>query len=342
MFEIIGDKIPEIKQVMVVFDKYIKSGMAIATNFALLGPDSMAIINSTQAGISFYQCWGIFCAGMVLLLAKIRAGLFDILFEIDDEDSLGINSIFSFLEDLWVIIGIVLVVVVPIVVFILVGIVFGVVYLIEKHYEKKEKKSFTICTSCKGKIHPSALACQHCQSPVETPLQIGILGKIKDEPVPDIKEHVFELIRAKRCPSCATKFTRNKINQTCLACTEPAFGDMIKVINYTKYINGKVLCIVGISTLLGLIPIIGMILSIVISKIVLIRPYKQYLSVRKRIFGKWVLRFIGFILIVLQAIPFIGALSPPIFVFISYRHWKKSFIKDAKIKNLNDEFANTS
>ncbi len=342
MLEIIGDKLPSIKQVMVVFDKYLKSGMAIATTFALLGPESVAIINTTHAGISFYQYWGIFCAGMVLLLAKIRAGLFDILFEMDDEDSLGINSIFSFFEDIWVIIGIVLVVLVPIVVFILICIAFGAVYLIEKYNEKKEKKSLITCASCKEKIHPSALSCQYCQAIVENPLQVGILGKIQDKLVSDRKEHVFELVRAKRCSSCATRLTKKKIKQTCSACNKPPFGGMNEVKEYIGYVNSKVPGIVVVSTLLGLIPIIGMVLSVVISRIILIRPYKQYLSARKRVFSKWFLRFLGFIFTVLQVIPLIGAISPPIFIYISYRHWKKTFIKDAETRKLNDGFANTS
>ena len=65
----------------------------------------------------------------------------ELLFEADEDDSLGLRKMIAWAEDAWMVIGFFWLILYPIVVLIILGVLLGSAFLLKKYFQYKEERS---------------------------------------------------------------------------------------------------------------------------------------------------------------------------------------------------------
>ena len=94
---------------------------------------------------------------------------------------------------------------------------------------------------------------------------------------------------------------------------------------YVQYVGKRVPIVLGVSFLLGLIPILGLIAAVVYYRMTIVLPFSQYLPLGKRFLLRWGIRLLFLVLVFLQVIPLLGSFVAPLMAFISYWAYRASF-----------------
>jgi hypothetical protein len=326
-FELIAMKSQTVSAFFDEFMQKLKVVLAVITNTTLLSPEIAATLNNIQtAGFSPMQLLAIGSAAIVHYVGIIRAEIYEFLSDLDDDDDLKLQMSLSFFEDFSVVTGMVLIVVIPLVVIIVVGIILLILWLFHRHFEKKEEATKVECSNCNALILPSATECFSCHTSVETPTAIGWLGQITDKKIDSIDKQEVMLLNARRCPHCATKLKKGYCSQKCDNCDYELNIELFQLL--MDSLKAKLLIGMIITALIGFIPIVGSIFAIIYIKIAFVKPVKQYIPRTKAIFTKIMLKIITLVFILLQAIPFAGAIIPPLLLIINYFVWNKKLKKE--------------
>ena len=130
---------------------------------------------------------------------------------------MGVQSLISWGEDLWVVAGLIFLVLFPFVMLVLIGIVAALLLLARKIAEVREEHSKVACAKCEQLIYGCATACPHCGERVASPRRVGFLGQTKANPADDPSVQPYRLVEKKRCPVCATRFRQRSVHQKCEA-----------------------------------------------------------------------------------------------------------------------------
>ena len=131
----------------------------------------------------------------------------------------------------------------------------------------------------------------------------------------------------KRCPVCATRFDGKSAQQLCSACGHSLMSTPAARDAYLAHIDARAPRTLLVSTLLGFIPVIGMIPAIVYFRMNLVRPFRQYLSFSTGFVVKWGVRLLNLVLILLQPIPGLGALRVLAMAYTNYRVYRGVYVK---------------
>ncbi len=313
-----------------LYDEYMgkaKVVLAMVVNSSLLSPEAAAVLNHVRtAGFSLMQTLAFLSAVVVNYVGEIRRNIYEFLRDIDDDDDLKLRVTLSFLEDFAVIIGVVLTVVVPILVLVITGIVLLIFYVRQRHLSKIEESTKVPCPNCDVKILPAATECYFCHSVISHPMAVGFLGQMTETPSKDPQEQKRLLLTARRCPHCASEIAKGRVVQKCGVCgfepKEPQFQELLTV--QKKRLPIALLLL----TLVGLIPVIGMVVAILYIKMVFVKPFKQYLPNGKSRLGRFAIRLLTLFCMMLQSIPFAGALIPPILLLVNMTVWKRLFSEE--------------
>jgi hypothetical protein len=174
------------------------------------------------------------------------------------------------------------------------------------------------------------MGCPKCQAKVQAPCQIGIWGQPKAEPARNLEAHPYRLVEKKRCPVCATRFKERKPRQTCAECghelmKEPAFRDA-----YVAYVRQRLPAVCGISFLLSLIPVFGLIPGVIYYRMALVSPFRRYIPLHRSSVIKWLLRLFFFVLIGVQWVPLLGGVVIPVMAWVSHSTYRSTFQSLAK------------
>jgi hypothetical protein len=81
-----------------------------------------------------------------------------------------------------------------------------------------------------------------------------------------------------------------------------------------------------LSFILGLIlPLIGTIITLVYCRILIVRPFRQYIPVVSGLITKWLVRILIMILLFTSIVPVTGAFIGPLIVLLCYGAWRGRF-----------------
>ncbi|MCK5801415.1 MAG: DUF4126 domain-containing protein, partial [Lentisphaeria bacterium] len=228
--EVAATKSPEADEALAIVDQYLKVGMAILCTLGVLTSADKGFIEETiapaQQGASLLGTLVLpFVGVVVFFLAGLRADLKEVLFEMDEDDDLGLRKLLSWAEDSWVLAGTLVLILYPLVMIVILGVVFGVMHMIRKYLERREDRSKTPCEGCGEAVYACALECHACHKETAEPHVIGFFGQSRDTVVTDREQHALDLAEKRRCPACATRLRERNPRQICTQCGHQVFGE---------------------------------------------------------------------------------------------------------------------
>ncbi|HSH10051.1 MAG TPA: DUF4126 family protein [Oceanipulchritudo sp.] len=326
LLEVGATKIPEAQELMDGFHKYAKTGLAAVSAMGVLGVKDLSFIQETisQAGTLDMVVSGI-VGSVVFFLSTLRSAFMDILAMSDPDDDLGIRTLISWFEDLWTSFGVVLLILYPLVILTILGVIIGILFAARKYAEYKEERSKVPCSTCGEFIYACANSCPKCHSPVAETKDVGFFGQTINRPAQKGLEHELRLVSKRRCPKCATRISERKLPQLCPACKNTILGDKSDQEAYIGKVRNRLPKVLGITFILSLVPVIGIIPGIIYYRVQLIAPLRAYIPGGKSLVLRWLVKLIFLLLISLQLIPGLGGFMVPLMAFISYTLYSSSF-----------------
>lgn len=269
--------------------------------------------------------WAGMLAAITWVLGRLRAGVVEVIEELDEDNTLGLQSLMHWAETGWTFIGVVVLFIFPALALLMAGLTVATLFLIRKYFEHRERRSYVPCGQCSTPTHPSAPFCPSCKLAREQVRQVGLFGQARDTLVADPTAHRLQLMARKRCPVCASRLRAKALQQTCQSCGATTFANMSEVNSYIRVLDAKLSQTAIMSFALGLIPLIGLIPAMVYYRLSLISSLRSYLPRSMGCLTRWGVRLLNIFLIGLQAIPGIGAVAMPMMCLTNYWVYKQVF-----------------
>lgn len=331
ILEVGATKIPEAQEVLDDFHKYAKTGMGALAAMGVLGSRDIAFIENTisQANVLDMGISGIFAAA-IFFFNTLRSGFMDMLAMADPDDDLGIRTLISWFEDIWSSVGVYLLILYPLLIISVLAVILGLLFLARKWAEYKEDKARVPCPSCHELIYACANECPHCHTPIPAPKDVGFFGQTVDRPAQVGAEHELRLVSKRRCSRCATRVEERHLPQTCAACGHEILGDPARQEAYIAKVRQRLPKVLGISFLMSLVPVLGIIPGIIYYRIQLVAPFRTYIPASSGFALKWVVRLLFILLISLQIVPGLGGFMVPIMALVSYSLYSGYFKRQLK------------
>ena len=321
---------PEVYKFIDQVDRYLKLGVTIAVNTTVLEPQvAKAIFNISEGGIGGNAIpIAVAACPPGFFLANFRKEILSYLRSLDEENDIGLLTLANWLEDGWIFFGVIFLLVLPLLTIFLILIGFLILVVINKSIKAHEEKKKINCESCDELIYQTALACPKCKGENKNARNVGVLGQTLSSNISDIQTHKMNLIALKKCPEGATRLNEKTINQTCPNCRTLILNGPKGINFYVDSIDKRLKKILIFSFLIGFVPIIGSIVTIIYSKIFLVKPYSQYISFTKGIWLRFLAKLGIFIMVIVQIIPIVGYFSCPAIALIYHFSWKSGFEKE--------------
>ena len=317
---------PELRALANEYEVYPKTIMAAITFLGFFDATEAEGLTQLldQAAISDVLAAVAVAAGVYATSSR-RQQLMALFIEADESDEVGIQKLISWAEDLWVLFGPWFLLVFPLLTVILIGIVLALLYRARKRAEAREEQAKVPCSQCETPIFRSALACPSCGSATEAPRAVGYLGQAKPNQEANPETHPYRLVEKKRCPVCATRFKKRKARQSCTACGHALMDDPAFAHQYATRIGRRVPVVLGVSFLLSLIPIVGLIPAVIYYRLELVAPFRRYVPRGRSVLLRWGTRVFYFLLITIQWVPFLGGFVAPVMGFTSYQIYRTAY-----------------
>lgn len=328
LLEVGATKIPEAQEILDGVHKYAKSGLAALTAMGVLSMRDAAFAENmiSQAGVLDMVISG-GLAVAVFFFNTLRSGFMDLLAVSDPDDDLGIRTLISWFEDLWASFGIFMLLIYPFVIITIIGILLAFLYLIKTYAAYREERSRVACSTCGEMIYGCATSCPKCHTAHSQPKDVGFFAQTVDRPAQSGKEHELRLVSKRRCPKCAARLTEKKLPQTCPDCKNTVLGDPVDQATYIAKVRNRLPKVLGLSFLMSLVPVIGIIPGIIYYRIQLIAPFRLYIPGSRGLALRWLLKLLFLFLIILQITPVIGGFVVPLMALISYSVYSSYFRK---------------
>ena len=335
--EFFAEKSTDIREMMSGASVYVKSIVAGLTTYGFLSAGDAAYIEGLagpqEAG--FADLFPAFAsAGLTYFFGSMRNGFLSLISESDPDDDLGIRSFISWMEEFWASFGILFLLLYAPVMLVMIGLVMGVIYLIHRRAQKKQDQARVECSSCQTRIHPFATACSSCGAFHANPVKLGFFGGLSEETTRDIKEQELRLIELKRSPKSGERLEGRGVEIKGPTDGEAVFGDPERNRRYLNQVGGRLPVVLGLGTLLSLVPVIGLIIGVVYYRLRLVAPFRRYLTFSQGIVTKWLIRVLFLILMAFQWVPIAGGAVVPIMALINYSFYRSAFKKALIKENL--------
>lgn len=332
ILEFLADKNSDVNYFLHEAEPYMKPISYLLIQFFIMSDNSVETLNQINwAGFNPLIVIAIFGTGAVYFLARLRKKFLDFLGDIDEDDNLYLAKIISWIEDSLIVFGFLLLIWAGFVMIIVYAIFIGLFLYLRKLNEKRIEKEKNDCPNCGAKVFPFAINCQQCGFEQNSIFEIGIFGQRRTRLISNIKKHKFNLLSQRRCPVCATKSEIRTTNQTCSACGS-AFFESPNVNEYIRFHDRKFYIILIFSAFIGMIPIVGFVISASLVGINLLSPYRKYISKSGTFFSKLLIRLITVIFFIM-GVGF-GFIAAPVYCIIRYTVIKNQFRLAVKLKTI--------
>jgi len=328
--EIAATKSADARKLLEEFDHYLKPALAALTFIGIVSTadakfvEHISLLAPSGAGIVDYL-FTLLIAGGTYVLAMSRSALLAVVSDADEDDDMGVQKLFSWAEDVWATAGVFFLLVYPLVMLLLIAVVAGLLMLARKYVGWREESSKIACVSCGHMVYPCAVACPKCATKVPAPVKIGFIGGSKRSPATDLASHELRLVEKRRCPVCATKLEERRPRQFCVACRHETMRDPHFAERYMAQVASRLPGVLGVTWLLSLIPVIGLIPGVISYRMALVAPFRRYVPFGRRFFLKWGIRVLFFFLILLQVVPVLGSFAVPVMALVSFLAYRSSY-----------------
>ncbi|HOZ29366.1 MAG TPA: zinc ribbon domain-containing protein [Bacteroidales bacterium] len=323
ILEFVADKNTDVRQFLREAEPYMKPISYLLIQFFIMSENSEEVLEQVNwAGFNPLIIIAVIGSGAVYFLSMLRKRFLNFLSDIDEDDNLYIGKIISWIEDSLVLFGFLLLIWTGVFMIILYAIIIGIFLLLRKLNEKRIENEKNICPNCGAKVYPFAIRCQQCGHEQPAIFDIGIFGNRKANLISDFRKHEFKLLAQRRCPSCATKSKIRSPFQKCSTCNTEFFKNPT-INEFIKHQDRKFQLVFVLSFVIGLLPIIGFVITAGITGISLLSPYRLYISESGNFISKILIRFVTILLFILG----IGAgfIASPLYCLIRYTIIKNQF-----------------
>lgn len=326
LMEVGATKIPEVQEMLDTVHKYMKTGLSAAAAMGVLNTRDIGFIEQTisQAGVLDAVISGTM-AVVVYFFSSLRSGFMELLAMSDPDDEVGIRTLISWFEDLWASFGLFLLLIYPVIILTILAVIIGLLWVARKYAEHKEESSKVACPNCNELIYACATACHSCGSEVQNPKDVGFFGQTVDRPAQPGLEHTLRLVSKRRCSKCATRITERGLPQECPTCHTHILGDPDTQSAYMTKVRNRLPKVLGITFLMSLVPVIGIIPGVIYYRLQLIAPFRTYIPAGRGFLLKWLVRILFLVLISLQLVPGFGGFMVPLMAIISYAIYSSYF-----------------
>jgi len=313
-------------------DGFVKTGVAMLVALAVIDSDTARTIGAIQkAGFSPESAWALVVGAATWVAAGVRRKAVELVAEVDHGDDIGLQSLLAWAENSWAVLGLLFLVIFPFLALLLaLGTTYGI-WLARRRAEEREERAKVPCPACRTPLRPHATRCHVCQREVEAPRAVGVFGQPLERATDDRARHAFDLAARKRCPVCATRLTRQAVQQPCPTCGKVTFASRAEFERYLDVLAARLPRTLLVSAALGAIPILGLIPGVVYYRLNLVSGLRSYVPPLRSFTTRWIVRLIHLVAIVLQPIPVLGALLLPFLCWSTYAIYRRSLAGRAEI-----------
>lgn len=327
VIEVMLNKAPETREVLRYTDIQLKAIAAFLTCFYLVDGDPGELWEHVRQeglstgyawGQSFAYTWSFAIGSLVWFIATLRAAMYGALDEIDPDDSTGLVRLLSWMEDAVGFLGVAAAVFLPGLALLFAGATIAALWLVRRGLEARERRQMARCPRCQALNPLSAIECRQCRDALPSPSPIGWLGTARAGRAGDLEAHRLALLGAKRCRSCATRLVARRLDQRCPACDTAAFPDEAALERYLDRLGARLPKTLGVCLAFGAVPLFGLIPGILYYRISLIASLRYYVPRTLGWLARVAVRIGGLILLTLQPVPLVGALTLPLLCWLNY------------------------
>ncbi len=332
LLEVLSAKSPEVRQILEQVDGLVKAGVAMLVSFALLDADTAKTIGAIQkAGLSFDSAWALVIGASTWLAAGVRRKAVELVFEADEGDDIGLQSLLAWAENSWALLGILFLVIFPLAALVLSLLTTLGIVLVRRRAEAREERAKVPCTSCATPIRPHATRCHVCRRELAAPRAVGVFGQPKARATDDPARHAFDLVARKRCPLCASRLSKCAVQQACPTCAKVTFASPAEFERYLEVLAARLPRTLLVALGLGAIPLLGVIPGVIYYRLNLVAGLRGYIPPLAGCTTKWSVRVLHFAVIVLQPIPLFGALVLPFMCWSTYAIYRRSLAERVRL-----------
>ncbi len=338
--EIGATKNADMRAILGVVDSYVKPVMAALTYLGVMNATDATFLESTymepgyiQAGfISFMVMGGL--VGATWIGANAKNLLAASVSDIDPDDSFGLMRAMSIVGDVWVVVGALIVVLLPVVFALLVFGLFGLIAILRRRAHRRDEESKRACASCAMPVYACAPQCPSCSSIQDDVRDVGFLGGVADRGA-HLESHGYLLASVGRCPKCASRLKNKAIEHGCPCCGDRSLVDESFLNGFDGFMRLRLVSVLIVCGLVGLVPVLGFAVAVVIYKIHLVGPYRRYLGRGVGMMMRWGLRALLLIALFFQLVPGVNALVVAAMVMVSYALYRGLFLR--RVRSIHEQ-----
>lgn len=317
--EVVAAKRPEVREWLDTIDGWVKSGVAMLVSLAVLDRDTASTIERIHSqGFGVENLGTAITGGLTFAASSLRQRVFEWLAHIDDDDDIGLQSVLSWVENSWTVLGILFLVVFPVVALVLSALTTLALFAWERRARKRELASRVACTTCSEKILPHATRCHACGTANASMRAVGVFGNPKDGPAESLERQRFDLVARKRCPLCATRLKKRAVQQSCPQCRAVTFASREDFDLYLASLNRRLPRTLLVCFALSAIPLAGVVPGVLYYRLTLVSGLRGYVPPLRGCLTRVVVRLVNFGLIALQPIPIAGAFVLPLMCLATF------------------------
>lgn len=320
--EFFATKDPDARALMAEVDPLLKGGFAYATTAGLVNADEAALLSPALSGFDPVFLWALVPATITVLMARTRGQVLASLADMDGEDDLGVQKLGVWLEDFFVVGGVLIAVLLPLLALAMFFGALGLLVVARFVVAWLDDRVLVPCLNCGQAVHPTAPSCGGCAASMESPVKVGVFGQAKASLAKDLDAHERELVLRGRCGVCAERLGKRSTDQSCELCGTPAFADPAAFDAWLRQLDRKLPLTLGVAALFSLVPLVGILPGIIYLRLNLIAPLRRYTPRTVGCATRWIARAVTVLLILLQPIPGLGAVTLPLIAMVNYRLYR--------------------
>ena len=317
--EVLADKSPEIKELNEQVMLWVRSVVAVLVALTVLPGDTARLIPAVQqAGLGGPLVLALAAGALTWYLCRVRARLLALVRELDDDGSLGLHRLISWLEDLWSGLGLLLVIVFPLAALLLTAALFLAVWLVQRALQGRQDARRAPCPGCGEAALPEASRCKGCHAELEPREVLGwgltsaSAGGALDAAAR--QAHTQRQVARRRCPLCGERAPLQQlIGDGCAQCGGTLSADQHPGW-YQAYLDAATRrgwALLAPLALASLLPVVGFAVTVVATKLVVVQPLRVALSRPQLLALRWGLRLLTLLLLIPANLPLVSLLAAP-------------------------------
>ncbi len=338
LLEAVAERDQDIRAFLAEVDPFLKGAVSFIAAFGLLDPASAQILR-TVTGLEVLAAGG-WAADGATMLAVVLAGLAGILtFSLafwrnlvfrearEVADDLGAGRLITWLEEAWSFSAVLLALIAPVVAILLAAAALVLLRLVQTALERARDRSRVACPACATPALPEATACPGCAGVLAPTAPAGSaawpdawMGDAEDE-------RPWVLLARGRCPACAER--RDPADLLAARphpCGWPRRAEEAAWHEpFVARVQARGAPLALAAAGLGLFPVAGSVAALVLARMRLALPLRQYVPRGQRFRTRWVNRLVAMPLLLASGVPVASAGCAALLVVIASRTWPAAF-----------------